>query len=929
MSKLVKLLLVSTIVIVYLRIFLPYPHVAGDLNYSYVDEIKDQFRLPQAWGIRGAEGMGENSIFVLWGWPLTFLYSFLSSIFGSYNITLTVFGYGLVVLLGFYSFHELISNLGIKRSGKLAAILLFLCNSYIILLLDGGQLAIALAYSLFPFALSKISRSIDGNLSNKIISGLIVVILGIFDIRYVYLLGILVFLYFIYFYNWKIKENFLNNILKLGFLGLIIISIFFLLNLYWILPLIYGGLPTLPEGYQASSQLEFLNFVKLNDSIALFQPHWYKNVFGQISNVPFYFLILPILVFVTPIIVKNKSQLRFWLIVAIIGIFLSKGGNLPLGYLYQWLFLYIPGFSLFRDSSKFFIFVILSYSILIGYLFDHLETVLPKINKIISVLFCALIVFVMHPVWAGFMTGTFSPPIYQSNYSKIVQQISQDNTFGRVIWVPGRTSLGYSSPLHTSIEAVRIYKNRPFVSGVVGGYETSNFLRESPIMGELFDVAGIKYIAYPYPDARRQDLKQDNIDYYYSFLDQLSKLNWIERNISEPPVAVLETKRNQDHFFLTNNTLAVVGSDDIYNDWSNITDFRLANNAIVFLEEIPGLGLRLKELPDPKLVLNSKTNTDLAVSLMNSLMPLIFPANKLAIDPNESGWWKRESNDFLWFRNFLQEKYGLDNQDFDYGGGYAIAEGNLELSIKIDQCTDCVLLARTMESSKSGEIVFYQGSNEIGKIVSKPSVLQLNPKTIRKLRGYKEIPDQYFEYDKANFLWNEVGRLVSRSELLTIKTKGDINVINALAVVPKSYWDQVYSDAYQRNSDSKLYWPSVKKLEDEKLVTIPSPGKVSYTRVSSTNYKVTITGLVKPSILAFSENYDSLWKIKPIDINGEIGSSIPLYSFINGFVVDKDGTYEVYFEPQKFVNYGLVISIASLIGIFLLLAILRFKESKV
>ena len=63
----------------------------------------------------------------------------------------------------------------------------------------------------------------------------------------------------------------------------------------------------------------------------------------------------------------------------------------------------------------------------------------------------------------------------------------------------------------------------------------------------------------------------------------------------------------------------------------------------------------------------------------------IFPSDFLGFSPNETGWWKRESKDYIWLRNFLQEKYATDLADFTYGGGYAISEGHNRLTIKSDK----------------------------------------------------------------------------------------------------------------------------------------------------------------------------------------------------------------------------------------------------
>jgi hypothetical protein len=55
--------------------------------------------------------------------------------------------------------------------------------------------------------------------------------------------------------------------------------------------------------------------------------------------------------------------------------------------------------------------------------------------------------------------------------------------------------------------------------------------------------------------------------------------------------------------------------------------------------------------------------------------------------------------------------------------------------------------------------------------------------------------------------------------------------------------------------------------------------------------------------------------------------SYPLYSLINGFTIEKDGEYDVYFSAQKYVLPGLIISGATFIVVVTLL-ILSPKKKK-
>jgi len=333
----------------------------------------------------------------------------------------------------------------------------------------------------------------------------------------------------------------------------------------------------------------------------------------------------------------------------------------------------------------------------------------------------------------------------------------------------------------------------------------------------------------------------------YTFLDQLSKRAWLTK-IDSSPVPLLKTKQHQDRFFITPNLWWVIGSDSIYSEATKSANLKLSKNA----------------------------------SLINSA-DLIFPAKSLDFDPNiKSGWWKREAVDLVRWRSFLQEKYGIDNQDFDLGGGWAVGEQSIKLKVKSEKFKkEKILLARVMESSRSGVLKFYQNSQEIGSISTKIN-------------------------RDANVRWFEVGRLNSGNEL-TIASEGDINVINSLAVLDGNEWTK-------NKNTAKAYQEQGKIVEFNEKNIASDGGSVSYQQINPTKYKVHLSGLTKPIFLVFSQNFNGFWRL-----NGQ--SSLPVYSLLNGFRVERDGEYIVEFEPQKYVYPGLVISGLTLAIIVILLLI--------
>lgn len=927
-------MILAVMVFVFWRFFLPGPHVATDLHHTFNQDLISQFSQPSTWGSAGAVGLGEYAVGVLWAWPIHLIFGLFGRFGFSHDFLMKIIGLPPILIMGTFSIYKLLEYLKVGKWGRLIGILVYLLNSYFILLIDGGQIGLALSYSLLPLGWLFYKRYLElKSLRELLIFLFVTLAISIFDIRIIYFLVLLIAFDFLFnlLVNRDVSFSLVASYIKLAFISGIVLLAF---NGFWIFPSYFSRAPSLPATYTRTAQTSFLNFTQLKHSISLLQPHWYENVFGKIPPFRKEFLLIPILAFLAPILKRKDKRVWFWTTVAVVSVFLTKGANPPLPGVYPWLFTHIPGLSLFRDSTKFFFLITLSYSVLIAFTVDEIAKRLPKFKVLFPLLLIFYLLFLIRPVYLGKMTGTLSEPAYKNEYLGIAEQIGKDLNFGRIFWISTKAPLGYSSYLHPSVEAGRLGEERPFASATVGTYETLNHLREASYMGQLLDILGIKYLIYPYPDTRREDLDEEKVAYYHTFLGQLSGLPWVGSvtnfGTDQEPVPALETKSSQDHFFVAPATWTVLGSDSIYKELSSFPQFNLSKNAFLFLEEKPKSGENIDSLPFSKVLLYGKSELDLVANFFNQ-SSYVFPAKYLDFSPSNdsgssswpasnalrsnAGWWKREAVDTVWFRDFLQQKYGIDNSDFDYGGGWAVAEGAKSLIINHQSLTiGNVLLARVMKSNRGGEVEFYQGDTLVGKIdtkIEKPEKVKI------KLSGYKEIPDTFFEYDKADFQWFEVGQLTInhkrslalRAEPLTIKTEGDINVVNALVSVTEAELITNRNRINELIHQSRIiYWDKLSNAEKQNLFNREtSKITVSYERKAPTLYKVKVEGLKTPVSLVFSETYDPLWEIK-----GGSGS-YPLYSLVNGFKIEKDGTYEIYFSPQKYVLPGLIVSGATLI----------------
>jgi len=158
--------------------------------------------------------------------------------------------------------------------------------------------------------------------------------------------------------------------------------------------------------------------------------------------------------------------------------------------------------------------------------------------------------------------------------------------------------------------------------------------------------------------------------------------------------------------------------------------------------------------------------------------------------------------------------------------------------------------------------------------------------------------------------------------------------IDILNLEPGHYKIKIYSDS-QRNLDSVILYSSANSNETIDDLFNPPDDVLAhiseYTKVDPTRYIVKITNATKPIFLSFAESYDPLWSAYTTNIKNnkserhDYGNSIPLYSTINGFYIDKLGDYTltIEYKPQLWFIQGGVLSIATI-----MLAILVYSISR-
>ncbi len=123
--------------------------------------------------------------------------------------------------------------------------------------------------------------------------------------------------------------------------------------------------------------------------------------------------------------------------------------------------------------------------------------------------------------------------------------------------------------------------------------------------------------------------------------------------------------------------------------------------------------------------------------------------------------------------------------------------------------------------------------------------------------------------------------------------------------------------------DERISIYEVPNVKDHLWLEGANPGtKLTWQMQFPTDYTVNISGLNTPASLIFSESYDPYWQAV---IGGKVIGSKPTTDKLNSFLVPANfkGKINIEYAPQRYLEYGLVVSILAFIGVISLLFMIK------
>ncbi len=540
--------------------------IGGDWPYRFAESVKVNSVSPPAWSPGHGNGLGGVIIaYYLDQYLYLTLYLFANLLRIPWTLVYKFFWFFLPLALGVFGIVELLhaSKLKVTFGSGLIASLVYLANTYFLMITGGGQMGVVLAYGIAPLVLVSFIKFFNqdflverknrdlSTLAAALVCGLLFGIQVIFDPRIAYATLIAIFVYAIFKIR-KILTTLVVRPVKAIFL-IFPFLVSLILNSYWILPLLVmrtNPLSSLGQAYTSVGSLRFFSFADFSHALALLHPNWPENIFGKTYFLRPEFLVIPIVAFGSMVFLKKQLHILYFALLALLGIFLAKGANPPLDGVFVWLYQNLPGFVMFRDPTKFYVLISLSYAVLISFSVGAFSTIILRgqrsktaASSILTLLFLFFWAFTIRQALLGQLNGTFATHTVSQEYIKLKNQLVKDKKFYRTLWVPRQQRFTFGSSLHPAVEA------SPLVTSTSSAELIEGFHKES--IKKLIEDIGVKYVIIP-EDSLGEIFLEDR-KYSQKVRDQFEKeldnISWLKK-ISSGPITIYETPIHKDLFWL-------------------------------------------------------------------------------------------------------------------------------------------------------------------------------------------------------------------------------------------------------------------------------------------------------------------------------------------------------------------------------------------
>lgn len=438
------------------------------------------------------------------------------------------------VLIAVFSAYYFGKTIFRDRLAACVTAMVFLLNTYFLRISTQGSVNLGTSIALAPLVLALLLRAQrQRGLRYPVLAGLAMWLQGTYDLRFCYLTIVIALAGWVLLCLGSARRGRqgLKEAIRWGGHLALSLGIFVGANIYWLLPNLLGPGSGLPSNYGEAWWIPFLGFGRLVHGLTLSDPGWPARTFMQLtklgaSSVNPFFVLIPLVGFGGALVALhrigfNRERARIALAgcsLTLVGVFLFKGSNRPWGSIYIWLFNHIPGFRMFRDSNKMFLFVLLGYSILTGLAAVLMAESLSARSRsktwssmiaenVPSVVVLFVLCMLVLPALSGSLGGIFgatSPVKVPEGYNAIDSMLEADQRYYRTLWFPDTPRFAAKSPAHPAVSASELFSGelsplQPFHGQLAPLASTENPMSsiKSPILPGLLDTMAVRMMVVP------------------------------------------------------------------------------------------------------------------------------------------------------------------------------------------------------------------------------------------------------------------------------------------------------------------------------------------------------------------------------------------------------------------------------------------------
>jgi hypothetical protein len=907
----------------------------GDWNYFFNEPLLDFLSGLTLLDRYVGYSMRVSASTGLAAWPIWFMNGFLANILRTdFSLTERVFFFYPLPFLAVFSMYYLSYVIFHGRISCFFSSLVYALNCYMMFWAEGGGATIAFAGALIPLVLAFFVKSLERwSLKNCVATGFILAILASYELRIAYITFGITVSYLIFDLLIKITRvrkkfgTILGQLPKSFGVLAITLCIFVVLHAFWILPAFMFSGVAVPSGNNQPFWVPTLSINSIMDSLVLYH-RWTLYINPERTMLPVLFAV-PILAFF-PILYRRKPIVIYLSLLFLVCNFFATGTKAPFGgELYLWLFLNFPGFSAFREPTKFLFGATLACALLFGvateiivnklaqfHMFGRIDKKrknwkVPKVSysKILQGIALFLItLLLLSTSWATLVCrpyGTFNTHQIPNEYFQIRDWLKPQPDYFRTLWFPYHPDYFMNDQWHPAIY--------PYLGFPAFGYYflfQEFFQNRTNYLGKIYGLASVKYIIIS-PESTWKVHGFHSVDPYENILDHQSGL---EKFRLFNNITIYENKFVIPRFYATQNGILVVGGKAVLLKLSPYLNF--SNQALFFVDQLQKEALSIWDQIDVVIFDNGKSIDDLILALVGDEYRVnLFKYAKLYGYDDKN----------CWLRNFP----GFDGYSIQYDGRGSFFEdrmGEIRESPQmvraptdpLDYSNPDAKMEFSIRIEKSGIYDLWLRMG-LGPDYGRLSLLIDNaPFEV----DFSSVKYHSLKWLKLNTLFLDQG--LHKISLINRVGK---NSLDDLVVIPHDVFLSLKADILAHLSDKRVVFfnsnQSTQSLSD--LFMSNASGSIRWTRINPSRYQLD-ANIDVPFFLVFSDAYDSHWVLK--DSGDKRSKSIVSWGGLNAFLVNSEGPLILEFPPQQYVEIGSFISVSSmfLIVLYLVIPIILYKK---